>query len=78
MESFDLRYLVSTHVAVSIWLGILAARWKQRSAWRWFITGLFMSVFGLVLLARLERISSGNIAGNEMQLQYMDGTEFPR
>lgn len=79
MEISEIGWIIGLHVAMSVWLGLLASTWKGRSAWTWFATGLLTSVVGLVLLARLEKRTPAKRQGeSDMQLQYMDGTSMIR
>lgn len=62
------------YVAMAAWIGILAARWKGRSGWRWFAIGLLGSVFALVLLAMLAPRRREQRFEADMELQHLDGT----
>ncbi len=73
----EFGWIIGLHVATSVWLGLLASRWKNRSTWRWIAVGLLTSVFGLVLLARLaRRVAPGQRAETDMQMQHLDGTSL--
>ena len=72
----EFGWIILLHLALAAWLGLLASSWKGRSAWRWTAIGLLTSVFGMLLLARLERRMPSATFETDMQLQHMDGTSL--
>jgi hypothetical protein len=71
-------YCLFLHVMSAVWIGLLASRWKGRSAWRWFAASLFGSLFALILLAMAERQLRPARVEADMELQHMDGTSLLR
>ncbi len=68
---------VILHLAVAAWTGVLAARWKRRNGWRWFVSALLAPGVAVAVLAMLHRPRTGGIEA-DMEMQYLDGTRLLR
>jgi len=71
-------WIAGIHVAMAVWLGILASVWKKRGTWRWIAIGLATSLLGLLLLAKMSRLTRSVVLETDMQMQYLDGTSLLR
>ena len=70
----EFGWVIGLHAVMAIWLGLLASTWKGRNTWVWVGIGLATSLLGLILLARLPRLTS--VIESEMHYQHLDGTRL--
>lgn len=79
MSIIALGWIIGLHLVLAVWLGVLASAWKNRTMWRWIAIGLGTSFVGVILLARMPRLSRASRLAEtdmQMQIQHLDGTSL--